>query len=69
MLKEAVIVEDRLKVHSILKAFKTDIGEVIMPQNVEGKTAQFGKDIRINADTRCILTSPINILRCGLPRA
>ena len=54
VLKDTDIIEDFIKVHTVLKEFKADIFDIVFTQNVEGKTSQFGKDMRISPNTRFI---------------
>ncbi len=43
-----------IQVHAIVKACKTDILNLVLAQNVEGETSQFGEDMRISANARFI---------------
>ncbi len=54
VLKNSDIIEDIIKVHTVLKKFKADIIDLVFAQNVEGKAPQFGKDMGISANTRFV---------------
>jgi hypothetical protein len=54
VLKDADIIKDIIKVHTVFKEFKADVFNVVFAQDVEGKTSQFSKDMRISADTRFV---------------
>lgn len=56
VLKNADIIENIMKVHTVVKKSKADIMDLVFTQNIKGKAAQFGKDMRISADTRFIFT-------------
>ncbi|MEM7537586.1 MAG: hypothetical protein AAF639_35780, partial [Chloroflexota bacterium] len=40
VLKNALIIKKMVNIHAIAKNSKTNIGNAIMPKNVEGKTAK-----------------------------
>lgn len=45
VLKDTDIIEDIIKVHRVLEEFKADIFDLVLAQDVEGKTSQFGEDM------------------------
>ena len=54
VLKDTNIVEKVIKVQAVVKECKADVLDVVLTQNVEGKTPQFGEDMRIGAHTRFV---------------
>jgi len=43
-----------IKVHTVIKEFKTDIFDIIFSEHVKGKTSQFSEDMGINPNTRFV---------------
>jgi len=56
VLKNSDIIKDVIKVHTVVKKFKTNIFDIVFPQNIEGKTPQLSKDMRISTNTRFVFT-------------
>ena len=54
VLKNSDIIEDIVKVHTVLEEFKTNIFDLVFAQDVEGKTSQFGKDMRMSPNPRFV---------------
>jgi hypothetical protein len=50
VLKNTDIIENPIKVHTIVEQLKADILHVVVAQNVQGETPQFGKQVRIVSD-------------------